>query len=314
MPLRTQGAALLLALVAVIAQAQRVPTRRFGRTEIDMPVFTMGGMRTQQSWGRGGASDITSMSQVDEECQNNFVKILERALELGVNHFETARGYGCSELQYGDALKQLFARGTKREDLILQTKVSPFATPEEFRETLELSLSLLGVDYIDLFAFHGINTEQKLEWTMREGGCMEVAKEYQRAGKLRCIGFSTHGMTPLIIKTIETGAFDYVNLHYHFIGSYTSTGSGPSGGNWPAIEAASRHDMGVFIISPNDKGGMLYKPPQKLADATAPLTPVRHLSTRRQTDEEQPASQPASHLASSVSMIQACAAAVAPSS
>ena len=85
---------------------------------------------------------------MDEECQNNFVKILERALELGVNHFETARGYGCSELQYGDALKQLFARGTKREDLILQTKVSPFATPEEFRETLELSLSLLGVDYI----------------------------------------------------------------------------------------------------------------------------------------------------------------------
>ena len=62
--------------------------------------------------------------------------------------------------------------------------------------------------------------------------------------------------------------------NYHFIGSYTSTGSGPAGGNFPAIEAATKHDMGVFIISPNDKGGMLYKPPQKLADATAPLTPV----------------------------------------
>jgi predicted aldo/keto reductase-like oxidoreductase len=175
-------------------------------------VFTMGGMRTQQSWGRSGASSITSMSEVDEECQNNFVNILERALELGINHFETARGYGCSELQYGDALRLLFARGIQRKDIILQTKVSPFATPKEFRETLDLSLSLLGVDYIDLFAFHGINTETKLEWTMRQGGCMEVAREYQRAGKLRWIGFSTHAMTPLIIKAIETDAFDYVNL------------------------------------------------------------------------------------------------------
>lgn len=76
----------------------------------------------------------------------------------------------------------------------------------------DLSLSLLGVEYVDLFGFHGINTEQKLEWTMRDGGCMEVAKEYQRAGKLRWIGFSTHAMTPLIIKAIETDAFDYVNL------------------------------------------------------------------------------------------------------
>lgn len=130
------AAAFLLALAAGVA-ADRVPTRRFGRTEIAMPVFTMGGMRTQQSWNRGNAAAaITSMSQVDEACQTNFVDILERALELGVNHFETARGYGCSELQYGDALKQLFARGVKREDIILQTKVSPFATPEEFRETL----------------------------------------------------------------------------------------------------------------------------------------------------------------------------------
>ena len=67
-----------------------------------VPVFTMGGMRTQQSWGRGDATDITAMSSVDPECQSNFVAILERALELGINHFETARGYGCSELQYGD--------------------------------------------------------------------------------------------------------------------------------------------------------------------------------------------------------------------
>ena len=169
--LRAAGAAALAAALAAAAAAAaaaagadappaQVPRRRFGRTDISMPVFTMGGMRMQQSWGRGDAADITHMSEVDPDCQDNFVAILRRALSHGINHFETARGYGCSELQYGDALRQLFESGVKREDLILQTKVSPFATPEEFRETLDLSLSLLGVEYIDLFSFHGINTEQ----------------------------------------------------------------------------------------------------------------------------------------------------------
>ena len=45
--------------------------------------------------------------------------------------------------------------------------------------------------------------------------------------------------------------------------------------NWPAIEAAHRLDMGVFIISPNDKGGKLYEPPQKLVELCAPLTPMQ---------------------------------------
>ena len=63
---------------------------------------------------------------VDEECQRNCVAIIKRSMELGINHFETARGYGCSELQYGIALKKCMDEGLfKREDFVLQTKVSP---------------------------------------------------------------------------------------------------------------------------------------------------------------------------------------------
>jgi predicted aldo/keto reductase-like oxidoreductase len=50
---------------------------------------------------------------------------------------------------------------------------------------------------------------------VKPGGCMEVIREYQQKGKIRFIGFSTHGMTPFITEAIETGLFDYVNLHYH---------------------------------------------------------------------------------------------------
>jgi hypothetical protein len=68
----------------------------------------------------------------------------------------------------------------------------------------------------------------------------------------------------VIVETIETDQFDYVNLHWYYINQF----------NWPAIEAANRRDMGVFIISPSDKGGMLYKPPQKLVKLCAPLSPM----------------------------------------
>ena len=64
----------------------------------------------------------------------------------------------------------------------------------------------------------------------------------------------------LTLQAINTGVFDYMNIHYHFIGSYVSTGTGPTGGNSAALAAAKRHDMGVFIISPSDKGGALYEP------------------------------------------------------
>ena len=103
---------------------------------------------------------------------------------------------------------------------------------------------------------------------------MEVIKEYQAQGKIKHVGFSSHGTVDVIVSAIETGLFDYVNLHYHFIGSYVSTGTGPCGGNLAALKAAQKQDMGVFIISPSDKGGALYEPPKTLYKACLPLTPI----------------------------------------
>jgi predicted aldo/keto reductase-like oxidoreductase len=89
-------------------------------------------------------------------------------------------------------------------------------------------------------------------------------RKLQAQEKVRFIGFSTHGPTDVIIKTIETNQFDYVNLHWYYINQL----------NWTAIETANRFDLGVFIISPSDKGGKLYQPPQKLVDLCYPLSPM----------------------------------------
>ncbi|GAB4323834.1 MAG: aldo/keto reductase [Candidatus Sumerlaeia bacterium] len=230
--------------------------RRFGRTEIRMPVFTCGGMRYQFKW------QDTPLEQIPEDNQRNLEDTIRRALDLGINHIETARGYGSSERQLGVILPTV-----PRDSIIVQTKVGPEEDGARFRENVLDSLARLRLEYVDLLAIHGINDEQGLQWSVRPGGCLEQARRLQDEGRTRFVGFSTHGPLDIILRAIRTedfGGFDYVNLHWYYIFQR----------NWPAIEEARRRDMGVFIISPSDKGGMLYRPPEKLARLCAPLHPM----------------------------------------
>lgn len=230
-----------------------LPTRRFGRTELAMPVLSLGGMRFQQSWSDLEADVIT------QEAQRTVENTLHRAVELGFHHLETARHYGSSERQLGWALPH-----SPDPDRILQTKVPPRDDPALFEAELELSLERLNVQRIELLAIHGINRLDHLEQTLRPGGCMEVVRRWQREGRIDHVGFSTHGETSVIEAAINSDAFDYVNLHWYYIRQ----------DNEPALVAAQRHDMGVFIISPTDKGGHLHTPSLLLKQLCAPLHPI----------------------------------------
>jgi uncharacterized protein len=227
--------------------------RRFGRTNLPMPVFSCGGMRYQYKW------DDLPFNQIPDANQQNLEATIRRAVDLGITHIETARAYGTSEIQLGKILPLL-----PRDRLIVQTKVVVKDSPEDFLKTFDRSLSLLNLDHIDLLGIHGINLDSHIETCLQPGGILDIAHKLQDQGKLRHIGFSTHGPTDVIVRAIETDQFDYVNLHWYYINQT----------NWDAIEAATRHDMGVFIISPSDKGGKLYAPPQKLVDLCAPLSPM----------------------------------------
>jgi predicted aldo/keto reductase-like oxidoreductase len=228
--------------------------RRFGRTELEMPVISCGGMRYQHKWQDAPPAEIPP------ENQANLEACIHRAVELGINHIETARGYGTSEMQLGRVLPAL-----KRDRLIVQTKVTPKPTAKEFLDTFEQSLKYLRLDYVDLLAVHGINNHQLLLDALKPGGSVAAARQLQRAGRARFLGFSTHGAPGIIRDAINSGEFDYVNLHWYFVNDF----------NWPAVEAARARDMGVFIISPNDKGGKLYEPPPKMSELCRPLTPMQ---------------------------------------
>lgn len=228
--------------------------RRFGRTELSMPVISCGGMRYQFKWEDVAPKDIPAANQ------HNLEATIRRAVELGINHIETARGYGSSEMQLGRILPSL-----PREKIIVQTKVAPFEKPDEFLRTFDKSMDYLRLGHVDLLALHGINNRQLLDYSLKKGGCVAAARKLQKQGRVRFVGFSTHATTDVILEAIESGEFDYVNLHWYFVNDL----------NWTAIQAATKRDMGVFIISPNDKGGKLYSPPSKLVELCRPLTPMQ---------------------------------------
>lgn len=210
-------------------------------------------MRYQHKW------DDVPPEEIPKANQENLERTIHRALELGINHIETARGYGTSEMQLGWVLPKI-----PREKLIVQTKVAPHADPKEFLADFEKSMAYLQLDHVELLSIHGINNRELLEWTMRPGGCLEAAKRLQKDGRCQHIGFSTHANVDVIRETVNSGEFDYVNLHWYWVNDR----------NWLAVEDAVKHDMGVFIISPNDKGGKLYEPPDKLVKLCEPLSPM----------------------------------------
>jgi predicted aldo/keto reductase-like oxidoreductase len=214
-------------------------------------------MRFQQSWSDLPPSEITDHSQA------NLRATLELAVAAGFHHIETARHYGSSERQLGWLFPEV-----PDPQRILQTKVPPQADPEAFEAELALSFERLGLGNgsgrVDLLAIHGINLPEHLEHTLRPGGCLEVVRRWQAAGRIGAVGFSTHGSLPLILAAIDSDAFDYINLHWYFIRQ----------DNRAAIDAAIAHDMGVFVISPTDKGGHLHNPSSKLLQLCAPLHPI----------------------------------------
>ncbi|MCC6728344.1 MAG: aldo/keto reductase [Chthonomonadales bacterium] len=225
--------------------------RRFGKTGLEISVLTLGAMRIPPEPG-----------EEPDANRDRALATLRRGLDVGINHIETARGYGASESLIGEALR----RGAiRRSEFLLTTKIPPMETADEFRLALDDSMQRMGVDLVDNLDLHGINTAEQLDLAMRAGGCMDAVRRAIDEGIVRHVGFSTHAPLDVILAAIGTGAFESVNLHFYYMNQR----------NRPAVDLAAASGMGVFIISPTDKGGQLFDPPRRLTDLCAPYTPIQ---------------------------------------
>jgi hypothetical protein len=173
--------------------------------------------------------------------------VVERAADLGINYFDTARGYqqGNNERMVGAALKR------KRKDLFLSTK-SGSAGKEAALKDLETSLRELGTDYVDIWYLHGKDGPADVTDDLLEA--QRIAKQQ---GKIRFSGVSTHrGQLELIPWLAKNGAVDVVLTAYNFsMDKYMDA----------AIEQAAKAGMGVVGMKVMAGGSRKVKPGDPLA-------------------------------------------------
>ena len=112
--------------------------------------------------------------------------VLETLLEFGVNHIDTAARYGDSELRIAPWMK------THREDFFLATKTGD-RDGKGARESLERSLTRLGVERVDLIQLHNLVEPEEQKEALGPGGALEALVAARDAGLARFIGVTGHG-------------------------------------------------------------------------------------------------------------------------
>jgi myo-inositol catabolism protein IolS len=218
--------------------------RRLGRTglevsEISLGLWTLGG----PNWDEG---QPVGWADVDEA---GAIAAVERGLELGCNHFDTADVYGngLSEQRLGRVL------GSRRKDVVVATKVGWFRgtaehyfQPLHIRHQLEQSLANLRTDYVDIYYFH------HTEFGPWRDEAVEVMRRLKEEGKVRFIGQSGYEVDPLC-EMIEVLDPDVIQSRAHIMDTRM-------------IESGSRlakmmleRDIGFVAFSPMAQGLLLNK-------------------------------------------------------
>jgi len=171
--------------------------------------------------------------------EDEAVKVVRRCTDLGITFLDTANGYTTSEERIGKAIKG------RREGLFIATK-SGARTREGVEEHLKLSLERLGVDYIDLYQFHGVSNAENLKMVLEKDGPIKVAEDAKKAGVIRHIGITSHSME-IAKEAVKTDLFETLMLPFNFIVSEPTA---------EVIPLCREHDVGFIAMKPL-AGGML---------------------------------------------------------
>lgn len=155
-------------------------------------------------------------------------EVVARALDLGVNYFDTSRNYGDSEKIFSGVIK-----GRPRDRIIIATK-SGSSKKDAIINDLETSLKTLGVDYVDILHLHGRDNPSQIPDDAIEG--LETCK---KSGKTRFIGFSCHDPNNMVDFAIKTGKFDVIQTTYSF----------PIGGIYRDRAIKKLHEAGIGVVA-----------------------------------------------------------------
>lgn len=149
---------------------------------------------------------------IQRRDKETAVSILRRAYEGGITFFDTARAYSDSEEKIGLAFGDMYS--DIRSKIYIATKTMA-KTPDEFREQLETSLSLLKTDYIDIYQFHCVNQCYRPGDGTGMYECMLKAKE---DGLIRHIGVTAHKVE-IAFECVESGLYETLQYPFSYLAS-----------------------------------------------------------------------------------------------
>lgn len=146
------------------------------------------------------------IQQLDQDSAD---KIIDKAIEMEINFFDTARGYTVSENLIGNALVG------KRNKVFIATK-SMARDKDAMLSDVETSLKNLKTDYIDLYQLHNVGSEDELERTIQKGGAYEALHKLREEGVIKHIGITSHKEL-VIEKALETDLFETVQFPFNVV-------------------------------------------------------------------------------------------------
>ncbi|NOZ41008.1 MAG: aldo/keto reductase [Planctomycetes bacterium] len=232
-------------------------TRRLGRTDLNVSVLSIGGLYTSSL--AGGVAETR--------------RIMQRAVELGINAIDTAPAYADSEKTIGQAIAGLDA------PLIVTTKLGgrpqPFDPQNvgDLRESVEESLRLLGRDHIDILMIHEPDRPQQYPWWTSydplDGPVFALMDELKTAGKIRFTGLAGTTVTEMT-SLVQSNRFDVVLTAFNYNVLFREA-------RQTLIPSAIQQDMGVVLGSALGQGFL-----SRRADAEVSEQPIWLATTRQQ--------------------------------
>ena len=191
-----------------------IPRRRLGKSGLMVTVVGFGGIPIQ----------IVSEEQA--------IATVHRAYDLGVNFFDTARGYSNSEERIGKALAG--------RDAILASKAGMSDAAGAY-EAVCTSLAQLQREKIDLYQLHGVNDDAELEKRSAPGGALDGLRRARDEGKIDYIGITGHRPETLMRAVEQCEDFVSVQVPFNVVESELAQ---------TLLPLCARHDVGVIAMKP----------------------------------------------------------------
>jgi aryl-alcohol dehydrogenase-like predicted oxidoreductase len=196
--------------------------RRLGRLDRENSVLIFGG---------------AALAEATEEDSDAAI---QRALDAGVDHFDTAADYGDSELQYGRWMPEI------RDRIFLSTKTG-LREKDAAKSQIQDSLERLRVDNVDLLQLHSVGDIEDLDRATGPGGSLEAAIEAKEEGLVGAIGITGHGneAPATHLEALRRYPFETVLTPWNYI---LSTDEGYRADYEALVEEVRQQDAGLMII------------------------------------------------------------------